>query len=342
MSDELKPQSSEGIHGGNLAWALATYGGVTADWCDLSTGINPHPYPFSEPPSTVWTELPSADGLTRATAAARSAYAVASRADVVAAPGTQSLIQLIPRLRTTTTVAVVSPTYAEHAMAWAQDGHVISEVTTLADALASANVVVVTNPNNPNGARQQRRVLLEACSQLAQHDGLLIVDEAFADNDERNSLAPYAAQSNLIVLRSFGKFYGLAGVRLGFALCDAPLGTALRRSLGPWPIAGATLAIGAQALADAEWRERMRARLLEDSTRLLDVLRTHGLNVIGSTSLFALAQHADAQRIWRIALEHKILLRRFPQQPQWLRFGLPRTAFDWLRLDEVLTDATDS
>lgn len=311
-------------HGGDLTALKARYGDFADGWVDLSTGINPVPYPFVPPSLEAWQRLPQAEAEARTIAAARSAYGVAVNADIVAAPGTQILIQLCARLRPGGHVAIVGPTYSEHAIAWRREGATVTEVGELADAANfGGDVVVVVNPNNPDGRSYDPDVLSDLADQMAARGGLLIVDEAFADVCPEVSLRARAGRSGLIVLRSFGKFYGLAGVRLGFAVGAADEIARVRGWLGPWAVAGPALEIGFRALGDPAWQDGARARIGQDCTRLKSVLEESGFTVLGSAGLFVLASHAQAGHVAEALAAQGIVVRVFAQQPTWLRFGLP-------------------
>lgn len=298
-------------HGGRLTQARAMFPDAPAPFLDLSTGISPHPYPWPELPPAAFTRLPEPEDVAALEAAAAAAYGVADPAMVAAAPGTQALIQMLPRLFPATRVAVVGPTYAEHARAWAESG---AEIVA---GDASAPVRVLCNPNNPDGRRWSAETL------LARDAGRLIVDEAFADfAPEGTSLAPYLPRPGVVVLRSFGKAYGLAGVRLGFALAAPVEAAAIRAALGPWAISGPAIAIGRAALADTAWRTAMHRRLESEATALDTCLAAAGLRVLGGTPLFRLAA-SDRADLPRQLARAGILVRGFPDRPGLIRFGLP-------------------
>ncbi|HSK39578.1 MAG TPA: threonine-phosphate decarboxylase CobD, partial [Arenibaculum sp.] len=289
-----------GDHGGALARAEACFGRPEEGWLDLSTGINPWPYPVPAIPARAWTRLPDDGELARLLAAAARCYGARDASTVVAAPGSQALIQCLPRLFPAASgplrVAVVGPTYAEHARCWQLAGHAVQEHDALPDA-AGADVAVVTNPNNPDGRRQDPERLLRLADELASRNGLLVVDEAFADVAPDISLAGQAGREGMCVLRSFGKFFGLAGIRLGFALGPAALVRHLGAVLGPWAVAGPAIEIGAAALADEGWAAAMRVNLAA-AARDLDRLRdAHGLAVVGGTDLYRLVRTGQAGRL---------------------------------------------
>jgi cobalamin biosynthetic protein CobC len=322
------------LHGGRLLAARRAFPGAPEPFLDLSTGINPHPYPLPDLPAAAFTRLPEPEEMAALEATAARVYGVVDPALAVAAPGTQALIQWLPRLFPAREVAVLGPTYAEHAHSWRAAGAWVREVAT-PEALAQAEVAVLCNPNNPDGRRWPSSDVLKMA-----RGRLLIVDEAFADLEEEGlSIAPRLPHSGVVVLRSFGKTYGLAGLRLGFALAAPARAAAIRAALGPWAVSGVAIAIGCAALADAPWRAAMRERLLQAAATLDTLLRGAGLRVIGGTALFRLAEGDHAPALYELLGRAGILVRRFPDRPTWLRFGLPGAPEAWARLREALSAA---
>jgi cobalamin biosynthetic protein CobC len=315
-------------HGGNLDAAIARYG--AGDWIDLSTGINRQPWPVPDLPLSDWTDLPRADSR-QALELALSAH-LGAAAPAVALPGAQAAIQLIPQLRQPGRAAVLSPTYNEHAGTLRGAGWHVTEPRDLS-ALAGADLAVVVNPNNPDGRTHTPADLMA----LAGTVGLLVVDESFADPVPDLSLAPMAGPG-VIVLRSFGKFWGLAGLRLGFALGDATLVARMRDRLGPWPVAGPALRIGRAALADSAWAAATTARLAAEGPRLDALMAGAGAALVGGTHLFRLYD-TDAAAIRDRLARHHIWSRVFPANPRWLRLGLPGSAAEWERLADALRAA---
>jgi cobalamin biosynthetic protein CobC len=326
------------VHGGNLDEVSRCYPDAPTPWIDLSTGINPIAYPVPSPTAETWARLPTRSDEQRLLAAAAARYGVRVPASVVAAPGTQALLQIIPRLRVSGTVAVLGPTYEEHAQCWRRANHRVRLVDDV-HGLEDADVAVVVNPNNPTGRIVPRETLVALASRLDRRDGLLVVDEAFADMLAPDvSLAPELPPATL-VLRSFGKTYGLAGLRLGFAIGNTELAGRLRGELGPWAVSGPAIAIGTAALADDDWLNDARERLIADSRRLNALLIAACCRIVGSTTLFLLAEHASAQAIAERLARHGIHVRRFPYNATWLRFGLPGNEADWRRLEAALAAA---
>lgn len=324
------------VHGGRIEQARSRFPGAPEPFIDLSTGINPMPYPLPALPAAAFTRLPEPEALDVLQSAAARAYGAADPAMVAAAPGTQILIDLLPRLWPMPCVAVLGPTYAEHAAAWRRGGAAVVCIESL-DSPPETRCVVLCNPNNPDGRRLHRSVLLTLADRLAARDGLLVVDEAFADLEPPGgSLAPSLPHPAIVILRSFGKTYGLAGLRLGFALAASDRAAQIRAALGPWAVSGPALAIGARALADRAWLQTTRRRLDADCARLDALLQAAGLRVIGGTHLFRLSEsHSAAARFDRLG-QAGILVRRFDAHPHWLRSGLPGDEAEWARLREAL------
>ncbi len=320
-------------HGGDLAAARALFPDAPEPWIDLSTGINPIPYPLPRLPQSLWQRLPGAQEEAALLAAAQRAYRVPASAGIVAAPGTQILIDLLPRLVPARDVAVLGPTYAEHAQSWRRAGASVRVVAGL-DETAAADLLVLVNPNNPDGRVVPHAELSAAAEMLATHGGLLVVDEAFADFTPEVSILPELPPATL-VLRSFGKSYGLAGLRLGFAIGDPQLTSALRAAMGPWAVAGPALHIGAAALADAAWLTQAAAERSRDTARLDALLAPLG-RFVGGTVLFRLLETPAASALFDHLGRHGIYVRRFQHDRTQLRFGLPGDGAAWARLGAAL------
>jgi len=320
------------LHGGDLTAARRLFPDAPEPFVDLSTGINPSPYPLPDLPPEIFARLPEPAALDQLKAVAALRYGVPSAAHVVAAPGTQILLPLVCGLVPPGRAAVLVPAYAEHARAAALSGHAVAGLRDAA-AIGDANLVVIANPNNPDGRLSDKADLLALAKRLGPRGGLLVVDEAFMDVGPSDaSLAGDVARANVVVLRSFGKFFGLAGVRLGFALAAPPLAARLTALLGPWAVSAPALAVGTVALADGNWIEASRRRLAEDANRLDAILRDAGLGVVGGTALFKLCHTPAAAGLFDRLGRAGILTRRFPEQPRWLRFGLPAGERQWQRL----------
>ena len=307
-------------HGGGVDAAVRRYGGKREDWLDLSTGINPVAYPVPDFSAHDWGVLPDSDAQDALVQAARIFWQVPDGAAVLAAPGASALIARIPALLPPGQVWIPGPTYNEHGRAFAAAGWDIS-----ADPVAGAQVLV--HPNNPDGRLWRR-------SDVAA--GVCIIDESFCDVMPGESLMAQAGRPGVIVLKSFGKFWGLAGLRLGFAMGDPALIARLAQMVGPWPVSGPALRLGARALADVVWAEAARLRLASDAARLDGLIASVGAEVLGGTSLFRLYGVDDAQHWQHSLARRQIWTRVFPYAARWLRLGLPGCDADWARLAQAL------
>ncbi len=317
-------------HGGQLKAAATRYGMPLDDWLDLSTGINPNGWPVSCVSASAWARLPEKeDGLEQA---AQDYYATSH---LLPTAGSQAIIQALPKLRAISRVGVPNMGYAEHAHAWQQAGHqlMILPHNNLGAVIEQLEVLIVINPNNPTGHSYSIETLLEWQQQLNSRGGWLIIDEAFMDAMPNQSLMPYSPLPGLIILRSLGKFFGLAGARVGFASAEMKILQLLADYLGPWPVSGPSREIATQALMDEKWQQRTRVKLTKASLRLFHLLSQYGLKPNGGTSLFQWVCTSEAEVIKDTLARQGILVRLF-KQPQSLRFGMPK--HDWDRLERAL------
>jgi cobalamin biosynthetic protein CobC len=256
------------------------------------------------------------------------------------APGTQILVALAASLMPPGRVAILGPTYAEHARVARLAGHQVMEASKIED-LRSVDLAIVVNPNNPDGRIIAKEELLRIADRLRRHGGLLIVDEAFMDaGPDAASLGDEVERGGLIVLRSFGKFYGLPGLRLSFALTSDAIAARFAASLGPWPVSGAALAAGMTSLADKSWREAAKRSLAQAAGRLDAMLIATKLEIAGGAALFRLARSSQASELFQHLGRAGIFTRCFSREPSWLRFGLPGNESDWQRLSTALAGFT--
>jgi cobalamin biosynthetic protein CobC len=322
-------------HGGNLNAARRLFPGAPEPWIDLSTGINPIPYPVGDIPQTAWTRLPEPSDLTALEAAARAAYGAGPAAAIVPAPGTQAIIQWLPYLFPARRVGILGLTYGEHAQCWRAGGADIIAAHGLAD-FEGCDAGVIVNPNNPDGRLIPPDELAALAENFAKRGRLLVVDEAFMDVIRPAASLIPALPDRTIILRSFGKTYGLAGLRLGFAVASPGIGDILRRALGPWAVSGPAIAIGRAALGDKTWLAETARRLAEESQRLDALLARAGFAIAGGTPLFRLAERPDAGAWFDRLARAGILTRPFPARPSALRFGIPCNLSGWERLEMAL------
>ncbi len=309
------------VHGGGVTAAAEAFGGRPQDWLDLSTGINPNPVAMPAIPLEVWHRLPDAH-LVQAARNAAQAWYQSGKTLPLPVPGTQSAIQLLPRLACCSRrVAILSPTYGEYARVFEHAGHGVDRIDDLSGILPGHAAVIVVNPNNPTGRLFGRDVLLALAERLARQDAWLIVDEAFGDMQPDQSVAAFTETlDRLIVFRSFGKFFGLAGLRLGFVIAQREILARFSEWLGPWAVSGPALCLAATLLrADTQ---AIAMQILARKAALDVVLRGAGLAVVGGTGLFRLVTHPQAGVLWQHLAQNHILVRRFDYAPDWLRIGL--------------------
>lgn len=333
-------------HGGGLDAAMARYGGARAAWLDLSTGINPVAYPVGDISPEAWTRLPDQAAMDRLLNAARAFWNVPPTASLIAAPGASALIRVLSRTLAHTDMPLLAKhdiedkTYNEWSAAFELPDYVRRD--------PGPGIVIRVHPNNPDG-----RLMDES---LIGSTLLTVIDESFCDTSPEHSHVARTANHGVVVVKSFGKFWGLAGLRLGF-LIGEPNTIGLRDEassissnkgyttsdtrddLGPWPVSGPALEIGARALEDHAWAAETRARLDRDAARLDHLLlsRGDGVKLVGGTSLFRTYDvPGGAQALHERLAQAHILTRIFPHSPTWIRFGLPGTEAGWAQLEAAL------
>lgn len=316
--------ASFSVHGGRLAAASRQFGRPIDEWIDLSTGISPFVYPH-DPSAADHRRLLEPEDLAALEQVAAHAFGVADAETVVALPGTDLAIRLLPHLVQSKHPAILLPIYGGHRAAWPGARPVRSD--TIASAGADCDLLILCNPNNPDGRITPPDVLRTLPCPL-------IVDEAFADLHPETSLLPERAGA--IVLRSFGKFFGLAGIRLGFVVADRPLARRLRDLVGDWPVSSLAIAAGRAAYADLGWQSAQRARLADAAARLDALLARADMEIVGGTSLFRLARHRHAGDLFAWLARAGILVRPFADRPDLLRFGIPGTDDAWQRLSATV------
>lgn len=325
-------------HGGRILAAVEKYNIAQEHWLDLSTGLNPNAWQVPSIPDELWQALPEeSDGLQ---AAACQYYGCDACLPVA---GSQAAIQTLPTLRSYSKVGVISPTYAEHEYNWRQAGHDVIPLSfdEVEQQIYDLDVLVVINPNNPTGHAIRAEQLLDWHQKLASRGGWLIVDEAFMDITPEKSLVSTGIKPGLIILRSIGKFFGLAGIRCGFVISDNEMLQRLSQKLGPWTLTGVTRFIATQALLDKAWQDDSKKSIIESSKRLNNMLSQAGLMPNGGTALFQWLEHEQANDLYQAFAEKGVLIRLFHKQGKMtkpsLRFGLPKNAKQWQQLNETLT-----
>jgi cobalamin biosynthetic protein CobC len=336
LKDETGEAAAElSIHGGRIDTASLLYPSAPQPWIDLSTGINPIAWPVPQIPLDRYQRLPLAREMTQMTAAAADAYGLPANAAMVPVSGSEIAIRLLPRMIGHSRIGILTPTYSSHAAAWRDAGALVHELVALPDPnIHDLQTLIVVNPNNPDG-RVIARADLAAFAQAWTAAGRrLIVDEAFADvRTDVSLLAMPELPVGVVVLRSLGKFFGLAGLRVGFVVVCEPAASAWRRLLGDWPVSGPACEIAALALRDAAWIAATRARLAADRRRLDGILGRAGLKLLGGTDLFGLFEGPDRIDLLDHFARAGILIRGFAAAPRRYRFGLPADEAAWRRLE---------
>ncbi len=324
-------------HGGRLSAAAGAFPDAPLPWVDLSTCINPEPYRVRLSGRASLTRLPQPEDVAALEAAAATAFGLPDVRYIAALPGSEIGLRLLPRLLGAGSVAIAGPTYGGHEEAWSDAGARPMAVALTDIEQVATDVIVVVNPNNPDGRVTPPDALRAVVARQAGRGGWLVVDEAFADLIPGGSVAPDVGGA-LVVLRSFGKFYGLPGIRLGFVLANPAVIRKIRAALGDWPVSTVAVAAGRAAYADQDWAARTRRRLARQAERLDHVLGRAGIDIVGGTDLFRLGRCADAETRFTRLAQHGVLVRPFARDSRLLRFGLPRDQSAWRRLEMALED----
>jgi cobalamin biosynthetic protein CobC len=324
------------LHGGNVEAARTLFPEVRSAWIDLSTGISPWVYPHERIEETAFTRLPDPEAIAELERAAAHSFGVADASCVIASPGSDLALRLLGPMYSGRRIGVVRPGYSGHLLAWGEMPVTAMSADDLEAAAQAHDVIVLANPNNPDGRVLPRERLLAVRSALAARTGMLIVDEAFADVLPEHSVCSSTC-AGLIVFRSFGKFFGLAGLRLGFVVAAQPEQRRFRQALGDWPVCGPAVTIGTAAYRDLDWQMAQRARLRSAAERLDALLTRAGFTIAGGTTLFRLARCSDADAAFHHLVSHGILTRPFTSDPTLLRVGLPADETHWARLADALT-----
>ncbi|MCR9079707.1 MAG: threonine-phosphate decarboxylase CobD [Hyphomonadaceae bacterium] len=323
-------------HGGALDCMQDAFPDAPSPWIDLSTGINPWPYRSAPSDEGIYDRLPT-DAAYGECQAALAESILAPRTSICLAPGSELLIRLLPHHLACTRVAILTPTYGDHAEVWRRAGCDVVETPDPLSLVGEVDAVIICNPNNPDGRLFDCDDLRAARSRLAARGGWLIVDEAFADLQPDLSMAPEGGADGLIVLRSFGKFFGLPGLRLGAMIARDEISARLSEQLGAWPVSSAALETGIGAYRDLDWQARTRQALQQARLLLDQVLISNQIEIEGGTDLFRFVNVDDAQAVWHHLAEAGIYVRRFDALPGKLRIGLPADEIQLARLNETLS-----
>ena len=328
------------LHGGALDRAMAGFGGRKTDWLDLSTGINPNPYPIPDVPEEIWHLLPDEALMADCLAAARSYYEVPTKSDLVAAPGTQALIQFLPLVTQAKKVWIVGPTYNEYERVFSASAEVIVS-TELPQSVGDIDVILVGSPNNPDGRVCDCEAVSALGKSIHKRGGFVLIDAAFGDVLPKDYSLPTALSDadGVVVFRSFGKFFGLAGLRLGFAIGGEGVINRFRTALGPWAVSGPSLFVGARALRDQDWILDARSELSGQRASVEGMLRYNGFDIVGATDLFVTGSKIESTSLAKSLAKNYILVRTFDYNSHWIRFGLPAGREDFGRLEKALAEA---
>lgn len=331
-------------HGGNLLAIAEQYNSCESEWIDLSTGVSPFIYPIGDVPESCWNRLPEhQDGLE----AEAMRYYRASEAPIALA-GSQAAIMTIPTIITKQlgrcgVITLPAVGYKEHQHAWqgfSENGEswVIDfyQDYPTEQQIARADVVLIINPNNPTGVMKDRETLVSLQKEMRNKSGFLIVDEAFADaGDDVSLLEPNIELANTVILRSVGKFFGLAGARVGFLFSEHQIKALMEEKLGPWTVSGPSRWVVKQALSDRLWQQKTRLKIKESSRQLNQLLKRYLISEQSGTDLFTTVYLHNAESIYRRLCQQKVLTRLCDEKNA-IRFGLPATPQQWLHLENAL------
>jgi cobalamin biosynthetic protein CobC len=344
---KFKNNNPNHFHGGQLIEIAKQYEIPLDEWIDLSTGINPNGYPANGIPESVWNRLPENNDKLVETAAQ---YYQCHTNSLLPVSGTQFAIQVIPGLFSQSTIGLIQPGYYEHAKHWKKHNHTIVSfehnpendaetnlalINQINKKIHELDVLLIINPNNPTGLIFSKQQLLQWQEILLKQNSYLIVDEAFMDSNTCNSLISSISRPNLIILRSTGKFFGLAGIRLGFVFSNQSILNKISELQGPWPISGPSRWLAQKALADAQWQKETLVEIQKNSRRLQSLLSIHHLKPNGGTDLYQWIKTSYATKIYHHLNKHGILTRLF-SDPSSLRVGLPKNEIEWQKLELAL------
>jgi len=319
-------------HGGKLFNASQKFSIPVNEWLDLSTGINSESWPIGKIPASLFCRLPEEDD--SLLPAAQSYYGVTNCLPIA---GSQTAIQHLPHMRPSCNVAVISPGYEEHAFCWHYAGHKVYLISSeeIESILSNIDVLVIINPNNPTTERFSENQLCHWYDQLHKKKGWLIVDEAFMDITPDASVLKLSSNPGFIVLRSLGKFFGLAGIRVGFIFSDPAFLTKFSKGIGPWSISNPSRYIAIQALQDRAWQSKARNKLNKNAWKLFQLLNQANLSPHGRSDYFHWVVNKNSEEIFTHLAHQGILVRLF-KEPLSLRFGLPSNKLEFERLENSL------
>ena len=315
-------------HGGDIDLAIKKYGGERKNWIDLSTGINRTSYPWQESVNVHLRDLPGSKLLMSLEETASRAYKIAVGTDTVASSGAQQIINLLPLyLKKYNSVAILGPTYNEYESAFKSSNVRTKMVSEISDLYCS-DIAIIVNPNNPTG----KEIAEEALDELSKKVRILIIDESFKMFSSRK----IQKLDNVIQINSLGKFFGLAGLRLGFVSGPSDFIKSVRNMLGPWPISSLAAEIGLVALNDKIWISEMEKILLAASNALHEVCNSKNWKLVGKTNLFHTYAISNCLEVEEQFAAHGIWVRTFDYSETWVRLGIPTSECELTRVKQAL------
>lgn len=320
-------------HGGNLLQAIEEFGGKQGEWLDLSTGISPFTIKFAAFSEDVWRRLPDPKYVEQLEGRAKVFYQ--TNFECLAVPGSQFAIQHLSKILDGN-VGIVEPTYGEYAASFIRSERRYIPLAGI-DDIGDVTSVILANPNNPDGRVYTSKDLLELAARLSKCGGYLVVDEAFMAIDDHNSLLSASdVASNIIILRSIGKFYGLAGIRLGFVFSSTEVRQKLAGYLGPWAVSGPALAIADYIFIHPDITVELKEKTSVRHQQMAEMLGQLRLTIAGKNELFFLLQHPSVMDLHVHLKKQRILTRIFDYNSSWMRIGLTANDGEDKRLSDTL------
>lgn len=305
-------------HGGNIDKAISIYGGKVNDWIDLSTGINPDCYPIPKFSNTDWRNLPTLTEIEKLESLIKSEFNTFS--SVMLTPGSQIAISLLPTLLKKQIVGIIEPTYSDYFESFENAGFKVCSCSNIQELLKS-KIAIIVNPNNPDGKNYDIKDLLL----LSEKVNLLIVDESFIEASNTSSIISYIKQktNNIIVIKSFGKLYGLAGLRLGFVFSGEGFISKFKKIFSFWPVSKVSIKIASRAIKDKKWMINTQIKLKKKTIILDEIMKSINFKLIGGTNLFRLYSTPNSISSHRFLAKKFIWSRIFSYSRKWLRLGIP-------------------
>ena len=319
-------------HGGNLDKAISFYGGKESEWIDLSTGINPNSYPIPKLSISDWRSLPTKTEIKDLESIIKSKQKISS--EIIMVPGAQMAINFLPFLLKGegTEVRILTPTYNEYNYCFTNTGFKVNSCQKF-NQLFNSDIAIIVNPNNPDGKIYEINELFE----LSKSVKILIVDESFIDSVECDSIVNQLNEdvSNIIVIRSFGKFFGLAGLRLGYVFSGKEIIRKFKRFFGPWQISKMSVKIATIAFSDDVWIKKTKNNLNEKANAIDNLMKKINWKITGGTNLFRLYSTSNSDLAQKLLAEKFIWSRKFSYSKKWIRLGIPNER-DFKKLKKIV------